>query len=139
MVEGTADAQERGRRSSLGGESQVLPITVPSRTPSTGRGGRPTGRLQPKSRRRSNPDRLREDLPSLKRARTRTTERYTEAVTVITVRQAGAFSYEDLEDAPYNGYRREIIGGSLIVTRAPNFRHQLVSARLHVALWGAQP
>ena len=60
-------------------------------------------------------------------------------MTVITYRQAGPFEYDDLEDEPCDGYRREIIGGVLIVTPAPNFGHQLASSRLHMALSAAQP
>lgn len=59
-------------------------------------------------------------------------------MTVITTRQAGPFHYLDLEDGPDDCYRREIIGGSLIVTPAPNGGHQLASARLTVILMAAQ-
>ena len=43
---------------------------------------------------------------------------------------ARPFTYADLEDMPDDGYRREVIGGSLIVTPAPSARHQLVVAAL---------
>lgn len=59
-------------------------------------------------------------------------------MTVITHRQAGPFQYDDLEDEPCDGYRREILGGVLIVTPAPNLGHQLVLGRLYVALSAAQ-
>ena len=59
-------------------------------------------------------------------------------MTVITNRQAGPFHYLDLEDGPNDGYRREIIGGSLIVTPAPNGGHQLASIRLATLLLAAQ-
>ncbi|MGH9277840.1 MAG: Uma2 family endonuclease [Acidimicrobiales bacterium] len=51
---------------------------------------------------------------------------------------ARPFTYEDLEDLPEDGYRREIIGGSLIVTPAPNARHQLVVAQLLALLHSAK-
>ncbi|MGH9123500.1 MAG: Uma2 family endonuclease, partial [Acidimicrobiales bacterium] len=59
-------------------------------------------------------------------------------MTVITHRQAGPFEYQDLVDQPCDGYRREILGGVLIVTPAPNLGHQLVLGRLYVALSAAQ-
>jgi Uma2 family endonuclease len=43
---------------------------------------------------------------------------------------ARAFTYEDLADMPDDGYRREIIGGSLIVTPAPTGGHQRVTGKL---------
>ncbi len=52
--------------------------------------------------------------------------------------QAGPFHYEDLDGLPDDCYRREIIGGSLIVTPAPNGGHQLASARLTALLLAAQ-
>lgn len=51
---------------------------------------------------------------------------------------ARPFTYEDLEDMPDDGYRREIIGGSLIVTPAPNARHQLVVGQLLAILHSAK-
>lgn len=48
------------------------------------------------------------------------------------------FTYEDLEEMPDDGYRREIIGGSLIVTPAPNAGHQRIAARLTAALLAAE-
>jgi Uma2 family endonuclease len=47
---------------------------------------------------------------------------------------ARPFTYEDLEGMPDDGYRREIIGGSLIVTPAPSIRHQLVVGHLFAIL-----
>jgi Uma2 family endonuclease len=43
----------------------------------------------------------------------------------------GPFRYENLEGAPDDEFRREIIDGSLIVTPAPNGGHQSASANLH--------
>ena len=51
---------------------------------------------------------------------------------------ARPFTYDDLEGMPDDGYRREIIGGSLIVTPAPNGRHQRVTGRLFAALLAAE-
>jgi Uma2 family endonuclease len=51
-------------------------------------------------------------------------------MTKATLPYARRFSYEDLKEMPDDGYRREIIGGSLIVTPAPAGRHQLAVARL---------
>lgn len=51
-----------------------------------------------------------------------------------TTHPARAFTYEDLEGMPADGYRREIIGGTLIVTPAPFGRHQLAVGNLTVAL-----
>ena len=50
--------------------------------------------------------------------------------------QAGPFSYEDLEGMPDDGYRREIIGGSLVVTPAPSRAHQRVTGNVHAAAAG---
>lgn len=43
-------------------------------------------------------------------------------------------TWEDLEQAPEDGKRREAIGGDLYVTPAPSVRHQRVSGRLEHAL-----
>lgn len=51
---------------------------------------------------------------------------------------ARPFTYEDLEALPDDGYRREIIGGRLIATPAPNARHQLVVAHLLAILHAAK-
>jgi Uma2 family endonuclease len=53
-------------------------------------------------------------------------------------RPFGPFRYEDLEDAPDDGYRREIIDGSLFVTPAPNYRHQRTSLNLSAILRSAE-
>lgn len=52
-------------------------------------------------------------------------------------RSFGPFQYENLEDAPDDGYRREIIDGILIMTPAPNLGHQLAAARLYGILLDA--
>lgn len=59
-------------------------------------------------------------------------------MTVTPTRQAGPFHYADLEDGPDDFYRREIIGGSLIVTPAPNFGHQRAVVRLAAILLAAE-
>lgn len=51
---------------------------------------------------------------------------------------ARPFTYNDLEDMPDDGYRREIIGGSLIVTPAPSARHQLAVGQLLAILHAAR-
>ncbi|MGH9106093.1 MAG: Uma2 family endonuclease [Acidimicrobiales bacterium] len=47
-----------------------------------------------------------------------------------TVRSTRPFRYEDLKEMPDDGYGREVIGGSLVVTPAPLGRHQLAVSRL---------
>jgi Uma2 family endonuclease len=51
---------------------------------------------------------------------------------------ARPFTYADLDGMPDDGYRREIIGGTLIVTPAPNGGHQRVSGSLLAALRAAE-
>jgi Uma2 family endonuclease len=51
---------------------------------------------------------------------------------------ARAFTYADLEAMPDDGYRREIIGGSLIVTPAPSGGHQRVAGNLFALLRSAE-
>jgi Uma2 family endonuclease len=51
---------------------------------------------------------------------------------------ARPFIYEDLEAMPDDGYRREIIGGSLLVTPAPGGRHQRVALNLALVLRAAE-
>lgn len=53
-------------------------------------------------------------------------------------RPAGPFHYDDLEAMPDDGYRREIIGGCLIVTPAPNYAHQRAQGRLVAILMAAE-
>ena len=43
-------------------------------------------------------------------------------------------TWRDVQQTPEDGKRREAIEGELHVTAAPSFRHQRVSARLHVRL-----
>ena len=44
------------------------------------------------------------------------------------------FNYEDLQQAPDDGQRYEILSGELIVSPSPLFNHQLVVNRLNVLL-----
>lgn len=60
-------------------------------------------------------------------------------MTAFVSHAARPFTYEDLEGMPDDGYRREIIGGSLIVTPAPVGRHQLAASRLLGVLQAAAP
>ena len=55
-----------------------------------------------------------------------------------TAHPARPFTYADLEDTPEDGYRYEIIGGSLIVTPAPSGRHQRAVDALLVVLRQAE-
>lgn len=52
---------------------------------------------------------------------------------------ARPFVYADLEDVPEDGYRREIIGGTLVVNPAPPGRHQQASGELFSLLRSAAP
>ena len=56
----------------------------------------------------------------------------------MTHTEARPFTYEDLKEMPDDGYRREIIGGSLIVTPSPTGRHQRVVVRLVALLAGIE-
>jgi hypothetical protein len=47
---------------------------------------------------------------------------------------ARPFTYADLEETPDDGYRREIIGGTLIVSPSPAGRDQRAALNLGVAL-----
>jgi len=59
-------------------------------------------------------------------------------MSVEMTRPARPFTYEDLEAMPDDGYRREIIGGSLIVTPAPGGGHQRVTLNLALLLRTAE-
>ncbi len=48
------------------------------------------------------------------------------------------FTYDDLEGMPDDGYRREIIGGSLIVTPSPAGGHQRVTGKLYALVQAAE-
>lgn len=45
------------------------------------------------------------------------------------------FTYHDLENFPIDGKRREIIGGEIYVTAAPNTRHQRLVLELTGLIW----
>jgi Uma2 family endonuclease len=47
----------------------------------------------------------------------------------------GQITWQDVQQAPEDGKRREAIAGDLYVTAAPNVRHQRVSLALTVALY----
>lgn len=53
---------------------------------------------------------------------------------VQTLPRSRALTREDLEAMPDDGHRYELIDGALVVTPAPNWRHQLVVVALVVAL-----
>ncbi len=53
---------------------------------------------------------------------------------VEMARSARPFTYEDLDDMPDDGYRREVIGGTLIVTPPPSGAHQRVTLNLGALL-----
>ncbi len=57
---------------------------------------------------------------------------------VEMTRPAAPFSYDDLETMPDDGYRREIIGGSLIVTPSPAGSHQRVTGKLYASAQAAE-
>lgn len=52
---------------------------------------------------------------------------------------ARPFTYEDLDEMPDDGYRREIIGGSLVVTPSPTGGHQYVLGNLNSVLRASAP
>ncbi|MGH9130766.1 MAG: Uma2 family endonuclease [Acidimicrobiales bacterium] len=56
------------------------------------------------------------------------------STTIATAMGPQGFTYEDLDDIPDDGCRREVIGGSLIVTPSPIGRHQLSSLSIAQAL-----
>lgn len=55
-------------------------------------------------------------------------------MTVTTLPRSRALTREDLDAMPDDGHRYELLDGSLIVTPAPAYRHQLMVARLLVLL-----
>lgn len=63
----------------------------------------------------------------------------TAAVTAADLRHGGALTRADLDRAPDDGHRYELIDGALIVTPAPNFRHQGALGELHLVLRAACP
>ncbi|MDQ6781916.1 MAG: Uma2 family endonuclease [Actinomycetota bacterium] len=61
------------------------------------------------------------------------------AATSFPTSPARPFVYADLEALPEDGYRREIIGGTLVVNPAPLGRHQQASGALFSLLRAAAP
>ncbi|MBA2551121.1 MAG: Uma2 family endonuclease [Nocardioidaceae bacterium] len=58
---------------------------------------------------------------------------------VTTLPRGRALTRHDLDAMPDDGYRYELIDGALIVTPAPSWRHQAVSAGLFLVLTRACP
>jgi Uma2 family endonuclease len=56
----------------------------------------------------------------------------------LDLSRGAPFTEDDLADRPDDGHRYELIDGALVVTPAPNIRHQLVVTRLIVLLHGAR-
>ncbi|MGH3443896.1 MAG: Uma2 family endonuclease [Nocardioidaceae bacterium] len=50
-----------------------------------------------------------------------------------------ALTGADLDSAPDDGHRYELVDGVLVVTPAPSFAHQRMSGRLHLLLEAARP
>lgn len=57
---------------------------------------------------------------------------------VVTTRGPQRFTYEDLDEMPDDGCKREVIGGSLIVTPSPTSGHQAAVGGLFFALRAAE-
>lgn len=57
---------------------------------------------------------------------------------IETARWPRPFTYEDLDAMPDDGYRREVIGGSLVVTPSPTGGHQRVTGKLYALLQAAE-
>ncbi len=57
----------------------------------------------------------------------------------MAIKAAVALTYDDLQNFPDDGYRRELVHGQLLVSPAPVPRHQRVVSRLLVALAAACP
>jgi Uma2 family endonuclease len=58
---------------------------------------------------------------------------------VGTLPRGRALTVADLESMPDDGHRYELIDGALIVTPAPNVRHQMVSGELYTLLRAGAP
>jgi Uma2 family endonuclease len=54
---------------------------------------------------------------------------------MTTQPRTSGLTYADLETFPEDNFRRELIDGELIVTAAPNTRHQSAVTELVVAFW----
>jgi Uma2 family endonuclease len=55
-----------------------------------------------------------------------------------TAQRDRRFTYEALEEMPDDGYRREIVGGALIVTPTPSGGHQRAAGRLYGILLASE-
>lgn len=60
------------------------------------------------------------------------------AMPTLTHDPAQAFTYADLDNIPDDGHRWEVIGGSLVVSPAPFFAHQLAVRELTAILREAE-
>lgn len=58
---------------------------------------------------------------------------------MTAMHQSEPFTYEDLASFPDDGYRRELVGGQLLVSPAPNTMHQHCRFRLAFLLMQAVP
>lgn len=58
---------------------------------------------------------------------------------MTTVPRGRALTREDFDALPDDGWRHELIDGSLLMTPAPSRRHQAVLARLHLLLEAHRP
>jgi Uma2 family endonuclease len=52
------------------------------------------------------------------------------ATATVRPAAAGAFTFDDLDNAPDDGLRRELVDGSLVVSPSPVGRHQLTTQRV---------
>jgi len=59
--------------------------------------------------------------------------------TVITLPRGQPLTRDDLDAMPDDGHRYELVDGTLVVTPAPSFRHQVVAGELYLLLRRACP
>lgn len=63
----------------------------------------------------------------------------TAAESAVRLPRARPFTREDLDGMPDDGHRYELIDGALLVTPAPGYDHQSISAELYILLRAACP